>query len=427
MRSKSARWLLLGSIGLVFAGCRTLEPEGESRKQAGDLSATIEAASTATAALAARATDAAIVAGAALPAATPLPVELPATDGVPAPTAAPSATSLALPPCVQASRHDETRIGRDTSLAGAPGSRTMATAGDLLLLGIRNLLLVIDIRSPGRPAPLACLFFPGPIRSMLSADGFLYVADGQGIAAIDLADPWAPEVLAELALPNPAILLSGAEGLVFAADSQGQVHAIDVSDPAAPLLIQSIAVAPAGQPVAVHLNGATAFAILDEQRLRILDLAKPLSPVELFDFPIGSGGESQSYLTGSESILWFRYETERGDRGLDYYAMFLPDQLEPHFVSSDLLAAPSRVELDRGYAFMVSAEGQLYVLDLLPPRSRPTEVEIVGPVIPLAGLQELAVSGNHLYVWGQSVGLSVIDVTSPLDPRVVGSLGSFGL
>jgi hypothetical protein len=141
-------------------------------------------------------------------------------------------------------------------------------SGDLLFLGIRNILTIYDVSTPGNPKKI--IDFEIPVSGGLStemgweghktdwsnwahindiqiSDNYVYVAFGAGgVRVIDISDPESPEEIKTAGLEGFAVSMTVDDDLLYLTksdyeDSKILLEALDISEPDNPLLIDSVA------------------------------------------------------------------------------------------------------------------------------------------------------------------------------------------
>lgn len=339
-------------------------------------------------------------------------------------TATPQPAQLTLPPCLEITAQAAIRNDFSQALESGGDAPAMIAAKQLLLLGLDRDLAVIDASPLLPPEALACLRMGSPIQALVFVEGNVYAGTSTGIVPVDLHDPGAPSVGVELVLEGGAARLSFARGVIYSADLLGFVHSIDISDPAQPRLIRSVKLAANEATDHIHLNGATVMVVEDEKRLRIVDFADPYSPKEVWTYPLETfvlNDPPWTYLIGSESYMWFRLVGEFADAETVALSVSPPDAVEL-FVLPDFPETPRQVDLDRGFAFMVTGEGNSHVFDLLPPLEEGVFIrDVAAMTTGSPTVQRVAISNDLAFLWSREAGLILVDVSTPLQPSILGS------
>ncbi len=193
-------------------------------------------------------------------------------------------------------------------------------------------ILFLNVPSPGvaqvEPPPdptgllvsdnlqlLTSIPLPGVIGARFR-DDVMYVTSVTGLTTYDISNPAAPTHLGVLPLPhfeNEDVDLGGNILLISndAAESTGILHVIDISDPAAPVLLTSHQMG--GNP-ALGGPGHTTSCILDCKfawvtdtgGIRVIDLRDPANPVNLgtFESPAYGGAATHDVQVDSNGLAW---------------------------------------------------------------------------------------------------------------------------
>ena len=105
-------------------------------------------------------------------------------------------------------------------------------------------LHIIDVSDPSAPAILSTVDTPGTAWKVAVSNGVAYIADGEsGLQVADVSDPMSPALIGSVATPAQALEVGVEGSLVYVGDGTpdfsivGQLHVIDASNPALPVLI----------------------------------------------------------------------------------------------------------------------------------------------------------------------------------------------
>ena len=148
-------------------------------------------------------------------------------------------------------------------------------------LGGGQQLRVVSLVSPTAPLDLAGLALGNP-QHLSAAGGYVYVHDGAELAIIDATSPLTPTRVGTYPVGG-ALTVTGTLGLLAAGDAGLQL--LDLSDPAAPQLLSSVA--PGWPALDLVVIGSRAYVAAGAQGVRVVDISAPLSPavVGVFDPP----------------------------------------------------------------------------------------------------------------------------------------------
>lgn len=150
-------------------------------------------------------------------------------------------------------------------------------------------LLVVDARNPGTAAVVGDLRIPaaGAVRDAVVAGDVAVLAMAGGLMTVDVSDPAAPNVLASVATECAVSGLVRRGDLVYAANGSCGLAVFDVSNPLLPLLKSRLELA--GSTAAVELAGNRAYVgcgdslcvvdVTDPEHLQVVSTTSMPSPV----------------------------------------------------------------------------------------------------------------------------------------------------
>ena len=335
------------------------------------------------------------------------------------------------------------------------------------LLGLQ----VVDFADPGRPRLLTTLSLPGNPSALAVEDRVAYLAAArEGLQVVDLHDPRQPRLIGALAMPETVFDLEVRKGTAFLAAGPGGLLTVDLGDPRAPARIA--AVDTLGTARAVALDGDRAFVADLANGLLVIDIADPSRPrlVGRYDIP---GLANSVVLAGARAAVtssrtlhlidirrpaspppaasapdvpefaaagpctfspWragkipptdrFIYliqkgnAAETGGKGKSLIRIIdIADPQHPLAVSS-FQAMPGLRHLARAgqRLWSVGAEG-VCRFDL----ADPIHPQPAGCLRLSAPGKSIAVDGERVFVGDSGGNLSVVDASSPVSPRLLGS------
>lgn len=268
---------------------------------------------------------------------------------------------------------------------------------------------LVVLAGAGLPAPVS--FTPGGGQVMAAAGERVVIAAreaGLRVLRIDPAGVAAP--LSMLPLPGGALDVALAPGgaSAFVAAGPSGVHLVDLSDPAAPRLLQTLdavtpadAVAPAGSLLVVGSRG----------RVLLLDPASSGQPILGLYAPLRDG---RRMVIDQD----FAYIADAAD-GLKIVWLAAPDRPLQVYGEADRPAAD--LWIDGTIAYVVGAGG-LRILDV-GNRYRPLEMAHLPFDVPSgksANPQAVAVAGGRAFIALGDDGLAIVDVSNWALPRLTG-------
>jgi hypothetical protein len=187
-------------------------------------------------------------------------------------------------------------------------------------------LWVLDMTNPALPAPLATADLQGnpgePRRLSLSphaqtGDPLIYVADwSYGVEIFNVADPATPTLLGHYPVPdehevNDVFALGQYAYALTADDDDGQLHILDVSDPANPEEVEAYDTP--GDARQVFVTDTVAFVADGPAGVRLIDVSDPDNPGELghVDPPSGASTDvvlidgDRAYIGSNKDGVWW--------------------------------------------------------------------------------------------------------------------------
>jgi hypothetical protein len=228
-----------------------------------------------------------------------------------------------------------------------------------------------------------------------------YLAFGPGLVVVDAGDPAAPAELARLPLPGRPLRLGGEGDRLLVVGESGDVHLIDVADPAIPRLRWSWRPAD-GYAYAAAVRGELGYVDTDEG-LTVLRLSGPgPERVTLAD----AGGYSERVRVCGDYLLLV-------DGGLEVLGLHDPRNPAPAFG----LAGSGYVfdaAIDDRLLVMVGERLQVFAWE---PPARPgrlASLSLDGDVG-----TGVALVGSLAYVSRENAGLEVFDLADPAHPVAV--------
>jgi hypothetical protein len=152
--------------------------------------------------------------------------------------------------------------------------RRLAVSGSRLAMTDGRQINLLDVTDPAAPVPVASNIPPGYVFDLAASTSRLYAAcGGAGLRILDRATLGL--VGSYSVAPDPVVSLSVDEPYVHLGAGRSSVKTLDVSNPAAPLAVQSTAAPGFGLAAA----GTTVYGVDGLRQGRGLDMSAPLTPV----------------------------------------------------------------------------------------------------------------------------------------------------
>ncbi|MBD3222574.1 T9SS type A sorting domain-containing protein [bacterium] len=272
-------------------------------------------------------------------------------------------------------------------------------------------LLIYDLAVPTSPALVATLAIDGGDALDFAVRGHLMlVAAGHaGLLVVDVGNPAAPVVVGSLATPGIARGVAVDGDLVAVAGDQAGVLMVDLAVPQQPRALGAVGTDDAA--VAVDLEGGTVLAAARSQGLVVIDATVPSAPQITATLPLL--GEARDVVRRDDGLAFV------ASLGLAVVDVALPDQ--PFVVGRvSTLREPISVALAAGLAYLPAGDAGLDLYDIDPPISPPTlsRTPVEGVVF------GVATTGPFTLVGAED--LTVVDHTDPTAPVVRGELAFTG-
>ncbi len=224
---------------------------------------------------------------------------------------------------------------------------------------------IVDFENVSPPALLGRVTLPAAIKAIKVVDNYAYVANnGDGLRVIDISDPTAPTEVGAYEVSNYSLGVDVVGSTLYLANSWDGLRIFDVSTPSSPSEISHRTIACEARDVKVV--GDYAYIAGGTNGLFIINISDPSTPTE-----VGS------------------YDTSG-----NYY----------------------KIEVVGDFAFMAAYTYDLEIVDIENPAapSKLTHLSVNGSAV------SLCVDGDYAYVG--SDGITVVDISEPELPFVVGSL-----
>jgi hypothetical protein len=283
---------------------------------------------------------------------------------------------------------------------GVSVSGSYAYVADKYAAGLR----VLDIADPANPTEVGFLETSGRAFAVTVSADYAYVAaERGGLVVADISDPENPAQAGIWSVPRDVGGLTVSDGTAFLAAGAAGLALVDVTDMQNP--VELISVESPGDAEDVVVRDGYAYVADGEAGLTIVDVTQPTSPAVVGQW----GTPDEAYdvaVSGDHAYV--------ADKYTGLWVLGVVDPTDPTWTG--LWAAPtqtSRVAVSGSYAYV--AAGELWILD------------ISDPAVPAAlsyfpfWTKDVAVAGDLAYAGGPD-GLSIADVSSPMEPFEVGAL-----
>jgi len=277
---------------------------------------------------------------------------------------------------------------------------------------------VVAIGDPYRPVLRSIIF--GRTNAVAAGGDRLVVVGIDELKVYDVADPGRPVQLGRLALGplyyDVVVTPDGQRAFAASSDSMNPVVEIDLSDPRAPFLASSFALAGSRSVSSLYLAGDRLFATSID-RLHVLDIAAPGGLRELGSTPLVDGDNKRHpkavAVDGNRAVV----VGDAGDwdhRIGQLWTLDVADPSAPRVLARiDLPAKLANVSLYGVFAVVNEQDGRVRVVDVLD-LEQPTDW---GAFVPPGPAREIVVAGSFGYHAHWEGGLQVLDLDDPSDPQ----------
>ncbi len=275
-------------------------------------------------------------------------------------------------------------------------------------------LEIVDVQSPESPVFVSGFGYRGAVRSLaLSGNTLCLCVGGLGVELVDVSDPYRPRLLStDLEGYRGALRAAFGGDWLFVADGHNGFRILDVSNPLQPSLLSMVDPGFAGD---VEIIGSRAYVAASD-RLIIYDLSNPSEPVEIGVNELHRGvgrvcvRDGLGYLAGGAGD---------GMRIVD-----VSDPMPSAFISnlggSGDLWRVSAMSIEGTIAFFASSTGEMRAVDLGDPKSPDVLSKWRTRIVTGDSVRDHVLRDGVLYMATSQVGLSIVDVSDPTIPTILG-------
>jgi hypothetical protein len=289
-----------------------------------------------------------------------------------------------------------------------------------------NGLTVVDISDPSGPHPISAIESTdlgnilGPADIKIAGDWAYLATSPTGLSVINIADPSDPQIVGQIATGMELEGIAVLGDYVYGVDFDRGLVAVDLSDKTDPRTVSEVgiygarAVAVSGEHA--FLTGTSGFG------LQVVDISDPANMQIVGGIPHGFRGKSiviegQHAYVGCNAV---------GTMGLwAVLAVDISDPVNPAlmgwvevFEGVDGPITDVAVSGDRLCVMIMPWSGHsiLKVLDI----SDPSSPCVTGEIRTKDSCSDLDLSGRFAYVADRTAGLTMVDLTDPYQPAIVG-------
>jgi len=239
---------------------------------------------------------------------------------------------------------------------------------------------------------------------------YAYVAGVSSLKVVDISNPKAPTVVGtENTTSTRVIKIAGK--YAYAGGLNGLL-VYDISDPHTPVLFGSTNT---GLVRDVDVVGRYAYVSANSGAFQIFDISSSSAPYLVGNYFPDIGYAMASYINGKYAYVSL------------YTAVHILDISDPLFpqlvkIVSLPLENTSKLAIKGKYAYLCGGDDELKIIDI----SNPAEAVVTSTFTigyPFPDIDNIVISGAYAYVGSNGI-LYILDISNPITPRIVGSLGA---
>ncbi|MEW6086802.1 MAG: glycosyltransferase [bacterium] len=278
----------------------------------------------------------------------------------------------------------------------------------------------INIVDPSKPYLTGNVKIPGNASGIDVSGNYAYVAcRNAGLQIIDIFDPAAPRIAGSIDTPGHASDVYVSGSYAYVADSWMGLSIVNISDPSHPVISNSLKTS--DWAVGVFFDSNFVYAAVGRTGVDIINVDDPDHPVmtKNIDTPgyamrtYASGRYDKGIyvsggyvyvadkFSGMQVISLFDFSQPRLLKGRET----TPDEVKALFVADE-------------YVYAAAGKSGLEIINI----TSPINSSISGSVSTPGQASGLCVSGNYAYVADGKEGLEIIDISDPSGPVIAGNI-----
>jgi parallel beta-helix repeat protein len=291
----------------------------------------------------------------------------------------------------------------------------VAVQGDHAYVGVGMRLVVLDASDPealeeiGAAEPLGWFVEDVAIAGTVAC----VAAGGAGLYLVDISNPCQPKILGIYDTPGYAEGVTVVGRYAYVADGPGGLRIVDLAEPAKPM---EVGVAYSLNYVFdVALNSQYAYLAVAGAGLLVADVSDPARPVAVsrcdtpgYAYGIAVSGNSAYIADGWEGLRVVDVSDPKQPNEVAFY--------DTPGWAMDVVAVEAGV-------YVADAFGGLRVMDA---SDRAKPIDLGAYEAANGDAQSLAASGDVVFVADRNLGLHLVDVSTPVQPRQVGFYNPMG-
>ncbi len=314
----------------------------------------------------------------------------------------------------------DTNATKNNTTASPPGSTNAYTATN-----VSNNSLQLSIGGNGTPTGQlyvggtlptaigsAATQTSGTSESVYVSGRYAYVSGAYDLLQIvDVSNPASPTLISSVAGSGQSVYVSG--HYAYIVNGSSSLYIYDISNPFSPVLLS--ATTTGTTPWAIYVQGRYAYITNESSyTMQIFDVSNPIKPV-LISTTNTAGHQPESiYVQG----LYAYVASNLSSGTVQIFNVSNP--VTPSLVGSFSLD-PQFVYVSGRYAYVVSVNSNTFqIYDI----SNPASPVSISSVSDSASPYSVYVQGRYAYVTNSSNTLQVFDISNPANPISIGSVGS---
>ena len=305
-------------------------------------------------------------------------------------------------------------------LGGESRTVDVSADGTLAYLGVGSRVVVLDLLDPNGAGELGkSQVLAEVVEDIVAAGDYAFVAAGlAGLYVLDVSDPAAPVVVGHYQTPSGSVGRYGIRGLrvslserhAFLCDGNYGLHILDVSNPAEPTCVTTLKDVDARD---VEVAGGYAYVGTRGRGLLVFDVSDPAYPILAGTFA------ASDYFTEVEVSGGWLYATGDGEAPDYIWRLFVADLRSPSrpvTLGHYKLDSSGRLAVDGKTVYIANGVEGVEFLRV----TKPAIPERIGRYRPGSIFSAVAARPGSIYVTGAS-GLNIVDVSNPVKPVTAGT------
>ena len=321
-------------------------------------------------------------------------------------------------------------LGKKLDLLGSVGGSGFSAMvySNYAYVGEGRKVLVLDVSSSS-PTKVGQITLPGQVMGMAQLGNYGYVANSEaGVQVLDLSNPTTPKICGYYASTNASLSQSIKifGGRAYIADEVSGLEILDLGNPTVPALISATNCGGWEDDVIIRTSANGTLAYLTTQdRLCVLDVSQPASPVLLGQTSMGSGGVGSIVISGNYVLGTSLY-----DGGTIHMVdVSTPSSPEDSVANTGDNGTGGIYRAGSRERMILYAESSVDSIGFKVFSISGSSLSKVGQALHVYSdgfYNRMLVSGTRAYITGGSSGLKLMDVSNPSNPVLLSAYTDSG-